>query len=206
MELTDDLAQRILMVAFAVILPIGIYHRLKARTDEALDRRQEGWLILVSLRPLGFLFMSGMMAFTIKPSWMAWASLDLPSWLRWCGVCLGVMTGGLMIWTFRCLGRNLTDTVVTRRDATLIVHGPYRWVRHPFYLCFCCGVIANSLTTANAFLAITGSVAFVAIVARTSIEERFLVERFGAEYERFMQETGRFLPRFGQKSQTKMGD
>jgi protein-S-isoprenylcysteine O-methyltransferase Ste14 len=28
----------------------------------------------------------------------------------------------------------LTDTLVTRREHTLITHGPYRWVRHPFYV------------------------------------------------------------------------
>ena len=40
---------------------------------------------------------------------------------------------GLLVWTFRCLGKNLTDTVVTRQEHTLVMQGPYRWVRHPFY-------------------------------------------------------------------------
>jgi len=34
------------------------------------------------------------------------------------------------------LGKNLTDTVVTRKEHTLVTSGPYRWVRHPFL----CGV------------------------------------------------------------------
>jgi len=92
-------------------------------------------------------------------------------------------------------GCNLTDTVVTRRNATLVTHGPYRWVRHPFYMAFAMAVIANALITANGFLAITGTVAFLATVARTSIEERKLVDRFGSDYVDYMQRTGRFLPR-----------
>ena len=56
-------------------------------------------------------------------------------------------------------------------------------------------VIANTLITANGFLAITGTTAFLAIVARTSIEERKLVDRFGNDYVDFMRRTGRFLPR-----------
>jgi protein-S-isoprenylcysteine O-methyltransferase Ste14 len=135
------------------------------------------------------------MAFLVDPGSMAWASFYLPNWMRWCGAALGLATGGLIIWTFRSLGHNLTDTVVTRRDATLITHGPYRWVRHPFYAAFASGVIANTLLTANAFLAIAGTAAFLMIVARTSIEEQKLVERFGRNYLDYMQRTGRFLPR-----------
>jgi protein-S-isoprenylcysteine O-methyltransferase Ste14 len=130
---------------------------------------------------------------------MAWASFRLPNWARWSGVGLGVGSGGLLIWTFRTLGHNLTDTVVTRRNATLVTHGPYRWVRHPFYLAFAMAVVANTLITANVYLAITGTAAFLAIVARTSIEERKLIDRFGGDYVNYMRQTGRFLPRIGRR-------
>jgi protein-S-isoprenylcysteine O-methyltransferase Ste14 len=56
-------------------------------------------------------------------------------------------------------------------------------------------VIANTLITANAYLAITGTAAFLVIVARTSIEEQKLIERFGRDYRDYMRRTGRFLPR-----------
>lgn len=195
MEMTDDLARTILLVGFVLVAPIGIYYRLRSRTDETLDRRQEGWFILLSLRPLALTFMLGLMVYLVKPSEMAWASFNVPDWLRWSGVGLAAAASGLVIWTFRTLGHNLTDTVVTRRDATLVTDGPYRWVRHPFYLAFATAVIANTLVTANAYLAITGIAAFLVIVGRTSIEERKLVERFGPCYLAYMQRTGRFLPR-----------
>jgi len=60
---------------------------------------------------------------------MAWARLPLPVWLRWFGAVLGLCGTVLLIWTFRRLGHNLTDTVVTRRDAKLVTDGPYRWLR-----------------------------------------------------------------------------
>jgi len=44
-----------------------------------------------------------------------------------------VLGGGLLIWTLRTLGANLTDTVITRKEHTLVTSGPYRWVPHPFY-------------------------------------------------------------------------
>jgi protein-S-isoprenylcysteine O-methyltransferase Ste14 len=195
MEMTDSLARFILLFGFVVFAPVGIYHRLRSRTDERLDRLQEGWSILLSLRLLALAFMAGLVAFLVDPSSMAWASFHLANWARWSGLVLGAAAGGLMIWTFRSLGHNLTDTVVTRRDATLIMRGPYQWVRHPFYLAFAIAVIANTLITANAFLAVTGAAAFLVIVARTSIEEQKLVDRFGRDYLDYMRHTGRFLPR-----------
>jgi protein-S-isoprenylcysteine O-methyltransferase Ste14 len=198
--MTDDLARIILLVGFAVVAPVGIYHRLRSRTDERLDRRQEGWLILLSLRPLALACMVGLAAFLIEPSWMAWASVRLPNLVRWIGVVFGIVAGGLLTWTFQSLGHNLTDTVVTRHNATLITHGPYRWVRHPFYLACGMAVIANALITANSYLAITGIAVFLAIVARTSIEESKLIDRFGHEYVEYMRHTGRFLPRIRRRS------
>ena len=149
MEMTDSLARVIMLIGIAVFAPVGIYHRLRSRTGEHLDRRQEGWPILVGLRLLALAYLVGLIAFLIEPSLLAWASFYLPNWARWSGAVLGALAGGLFVWTFRSLGHNLTDTVVTRRDATLVTHGPYRWVRHPFYLAFAIAVIANALVTAQ---------------------------------------------------------
>ena len=74
----------ILIIGFAVVLPVGLYHRLKSQASgEKLDRRQEGIFILVTLRPIGLLSMAGLVAYVIRPGWMAWSSVDLPVWLRW---------------------------------------------------------------------------------------------------------------------------
>jgi protein-S-isoprenylcysteine O-methyltransferase Ste14 len=196
MQMTDSVARIVLLVGLVAFAPVGIYHRLRSRTDERLDRLQEGLPILISLRLAALAFLAGLVAFLIEPRSMAWASFPLPNWARWSGAGLGIVAGGLTIWTFRSLGHNLTDTVVTRRDATLITHGPYRWVRHPFYSAFAVGVIGNALITANVFLAILGTAAFLMIVGRTTIEEEKLIERFGGDYLDYMQRTGRFLPRF----------
>ena len=51
------------------------------------------------------------------------------------------------------------------------------------------------------FIFITGAVAFVLIVVRTKKEEEKLIERFGDEYLRYMETTGRFWPRlFGSQA------
>jgi protein-S-isoprenylcysteine O-methyltransferase Ste14 len=197
----DDQGFRfVLSVVLFVILPIGIYHRLKSQaTREKLDRRQEGLFILLTLRPMGFAFWLGLIVWMINPGWLAWASVSLPVWMRWTGVGLIAIACGLLVWTFRCLGTNLTDTVVTRQTHTLVLHGPYRWIRHPFYDSAALFAMAISLIAANWFLLLTGVVMFCLLIIRTRIEEDNLVARFGDSYRRYMAQTGRFLPRIGEK-------
>lgn len=143
--------------------------------------------------------MLGLVAFTIDPAWMAWSAWPLPAGLRWCGAALGALAAGLVLWTLHSLGKNLTDTVVTRREHTLITHGPYRWVRHPFYGCVALLLLANALMTANVFILLGGAATLALLVVRTRTEERKLVERFGDAYRAYMDRTGRFLPRLGRK-------
>jgi len=193
----DQTFRAALIAILLLTLPIGVYHRLKSQsTREKLDRRQEGLFILVTLRSVGIAFWLGLIAWMVDPGWMSWYSLPLPTWLRWTGVGNIVIACGLTIWTLRCLGKNLTDTVVTRQQHTLVMHGPYRWVRHPFYDCAALLVVAGSLTAANWFLFVNGIVVFSLLVIRTRTEEENLVARFGDSYRAYRERTGRFLPEF----------
>jgi protein-S-isoprenylcysteine O-methyltransferase Ste14 len=192
----DQPFRAVLIVVFLVVLPIGIYHRLKSQaTREKLDRRQEGLFILATLRPVGIAFWLELIAWLVNPGWMAWSSVSLPVWLRWTGVGLIAIACGLLVWTFLCLGKNLTDTVVTRQTHTLVIHGPYRWVRHPFYDSAALLALALSLITANWLFLVTGVVLFCLLIIRTRTEEENLVVRFGDSYRAYMERTGRFLPR-----------
>jgi protein-S-isoprenylcysteine O-methyltransferase Ste14 len=195
--MSDDQTFRTALLVFMVIMaPIGVYHRLRSHVaGETLDRRQEGLFILATLRPLGLMAIVGVIAYVINPASMAWSSVPLPAWLRWTGVCVCACAGALVFWTFRRLGRNLTDTVVTRRDHTLVTHGPYRWVRHPFYDSAALLMLGASLAAANWFLFVTGALAVSLLVARTRIEEEKLLARFGGDYRAYVERTGRFLPR-----------
>ncbi len=193
-----DQAFRIFLIAgFAVVFPLAVSFRIKSQsTREKLDRRQEGWFILATLRPVGGMLWMGLFAYMINPAWMAWSSLPLPVWLRWTGVGVWVIAAGLMFWTLSSLGKNLTDTVVTRKEHSLVTRGPYRWVRHPFYVCAGLLIFASSLIAANWFI-FAGIAAFLFLIAiRTRTEEQKLLERFGDSYRQYMDRTGRFWPRF----------
>jgi protein-S-isoprenylcysteine O-methyltransferase Ste14 len=197
--MTDNTARILALAGMLAMMAISGYHRLRARTGEPLDRTQEGWFILLTMRPLAGVLLASLLAYLVRPGLMSWSSLPLPAWLRWAGVPIGFAAACLLLWTLQSLGRNLTDTVVTRREASLVTHGPYRWIRHPFYVAMLLAVIATSLVAANWFVAITGVGVFALLAVRASAEERNLVARFGRDYEDYMRQTGRFLPRLGRR-------
>jgi protein-S-isoprenylcysteine O-methyltransferase Ste14 len=191
----DAIFRWVLLVGLLILIPIAACHRIQAHTGEKLDRRQEGVFILLTLRPVGFLMMAGLFAYIVDPSFMAWSAIALPKWVRWLGAAIGAAAGALIVWTLRNLGGNLTDTVVTRREHTLVTSGPYRWVRHPFYAAVALMVLANGLVAANWFLLMTGGLLFGLLAIRSRREEDNLVARFGEQYRDYIRSTGRFLPR-----------
>jgi hypothetical protein len=67
--MTDDEVFRLVLIGgFVAVLPVGMYHRLKAATSEKLDRRQEGLFLLISIRLLAGVGMLGLLAFMIDPT------------------------------------------------------------------------------------------------------------------------------------------
>ena len=155
----------------------------------------EGPLVYFTLRPVGALFFAGLIAYLVNPSVMRWAFLPLPGKVRALGVAAGIGGGLLMTWALRSLGRNLTDTVVTRENHTLVQTGSYRWVRHPFYDAVALLILSAVLIASNAFLLLTGAAALALIWIRTKREEELLLARFGNQYRAYMIRTGRFLPK-----------
>lgn len=193
----EQIFRTFLIAGFVLVFPIAMYFRIKSQaTREKLDRRQEGWFILATLRPVGLLLWMGLFAYMIDPAWMAWSSLPLPVSLRWVGAGVWAIGAGLLIWTLSSLGKNLTDTVVTRKEHTLVTRGPYRWVRHPFYVCAGLMIFASSVVAANWFIFAGIAVFLLLISLRTRTEEANLLARFGDDYRAYMERTGRFWPRF----------
>jgi protein-S-isoprenylcysteine O-methyltransferase Ste14 len=183
---------------FVAILAIALPFRIKSQsTGEKLDRMQEGLFLLVALRLAGAALWIGAIAFMISPASMAWSSMPLSDGIRWAGVAVGVVTPLLLVWTLSTLGPNLTDTVVTRQAHTLVTRGPYRWVRHPFYVCMALFVLSLGVVAANWFMLAAGVVVFTMLVVRTRIEEEKLLARFGDPYRDYLKRTGRFLPGSG---------
>ena len=160
------------IINIALALPIGLYHRIGSQaTGEGLARSEEGVFIMIGVRLCGLLGWVALAAYLINPAWIA-LGFGLPAHMAAVDRCVfGLFAApSPLFWTFRSLGKNLTDTVVTRRDHTLVTHGPYRWVRHPFYDLVLLRGLSSSLLTANWLMARLGLSAFAMMVVRTRTE------------------------------------
>jgi len=176
------------------------FHRFKAaQSGEPISRKDEGYLFAIVLRLAGLILFLVTFAYLISPASVQWATIPVPNTVRWIGAVTGLLCSILMYWTLSSLGKNLTDTVVTRVSATLVTHGPYRWVRHPFYVTTALVMVSVTLLTANWLIGITSLIVLAMLAIRTPKEEQALVERFGQAYIDYMDRTWRYFPKLSKK-------
>lgn len=194
----NDTIFRLLILGLVVTaLSLTAYFRRKAQRagGDKIDRTQEGVPLMIVLRFAGLALWLSVFVYVINPAWIAFAALPVPEALRWFGFALCVIALPLMVWMFRSLGNNITDTVQTRANAQLVVRGPYQYIRHPLYSFGVLFFIGLMLMAANALIVFFGATALTLLIVRTPNEEAKLTEKFGDAYRSYMNQTGRFIPR-----------
>jgi protein-S-isoprenylcysteine O-methyltransferase Ste14 len=178
-------------------LTVSGYHRRRARVQgEIIPRRREGPLLMAGRALVALLLFGGAAAYVANPAWMAWASYDAPVWLRWLGVVLGLFTVPAVHWVLSTLGRNVSETMLTKDHHELVTGGPYRWIRHPLYTTGVVLFAALGLMAANWFILLFAVLALLSMrLVVVPLEERALLARFGADYHQYIRRTGAMLPR-----------
>jgi protein-S-isoprenylcysteine O-methyltransferase Ste14 len=114
-------------------------------------------------------------------------------WVQVAGLSLTAFGYFLFIWSVLARGRYATAWEMPENHK-LVTWGPYRYVRHPAYLAYFILFSGLFLTLLN-LLAMIPFIAIPGYIQITIIEEKLLEKRFGDEYRRYQQTTGRFLPK-----------
>jgi protein-S-isoprenylcysteine O-methyltransferase Ste14 len=194
----ENVCRIVLGLVFVGTATIGIPHRLRAdKAGGPVSRRNDPVWFWRWMAVVGPAVMLVCLAFLVQPRWVDFAALDLPRWLRLAGAPVALTGLALFTWMFRHLGLNVTSTSMPRAQATLVTTGPYRWIRHPMYSAALILGAGASLLTANLVVIIGGVAMFALLAARSRLEEKRLVEKFGSAYRDYQRRTGRFLPRVG---------
>ncbi len=190
-------AVRFTLIALSLtFILVGSYYRIQSqRSGERLDRTKEGWPILIGIRLVGLLTVGSTAAWLWNPAWFRWASWPTSPGVRWLGVGGFACAIAWLLWMFHSLGRNLTDTVVPRRDAYFVNYGPYALVRNPMYTGVLIAAVSLGLALGTWLLPLSGCLVFWLFALRTPTEEKYLIERFGNPYRDYMQRVGRFFPK-----------
>jgi protein-S-isoprenylcysteine O-methyltransferase Ste14 len=187
-----------MMFAIILVAAFGMsgFFRRRARQSGAIPRRREGARTMFLRLLFALPFYLGMVAYVVNPRWMDWSALPLSATFRWVGVVVGLGTLPLLYWVLSSLGRNISETFLTKGDHQLVTHGPYRWVRHPLYSVATIAFLALGLVAGNAFILVMAAVVFAALALLVvPKEEAQLVEKFGGAYRAYQGRTGGLLPR-----------
>lgn len=186
----------VMAVFFGMFLISGYFRRRARQSGEVVSRRSEGMPILFARLIFASPLYLSFLAYVLDPAWMEWSSFDVPVWLRWLAVIVGVGTLPLLYWVMISIGKNISETTLTKESHELVVHGPYRWVRHPLYSVAALGLVSLSIVAANWFMMGMALIALAAIsLFVVPREEAELILKFGDEYLEYRARTGRFAPR-----------
>jgi protein-S-isoprenylcysteine O-methyltransferase Ste14 len=187
-------------VYWSCVGAMSIRVRRRTRKLSGIVPSQRGeqlmWLVWV---PLVFAWMAlpYIAATSSSPTWGLPAfARDMP-WLgcRWAAALLGIGCLVLSIGCWRRMGKNWRMAVAPDQQTELVTGGLYGRVRHPIYslsmlLMLCTLVVVPTLP-----VALMAALHFGLMITKAFNEERFLAERHGEQYRRYLQRTGRFLPR-----------
>lgn len=126
---------------------------------------------------------------------MAHFALALPGALRWLGVAGAIVSLLLLVWVHQSLGKSWSRLLLVWEEQTLVTHGPYQWVRHPMYAVLSGFYLCAALVAANSLIGFVSVGIVVQFWTRIEPEEHMMIEHFGDAYRKYMQHTGRLLPR-----------
>lgn len=115
------------------------------------------------------------------------------SWVQLLGIIFLGVGVFVFLWSVVARGRYSVSWEMPE-DHRLVTWGPYRFVRHPSYLGYFLMFIGLFFTWLN-LVAVIPLVAIPGYVVVVGQEEELLLSRFGEEYQRYRETTGRFIPR-----------
>jgi protein-S-isoprenylcysteine O-methyltransferase Ste14 len=128
------------------------------------------------------------------PGWLGQTVWPRSWGLYWSGVAIVAAGLGFSVWARRVLGSNWSGTVTLKEQHELIRSGPYRWIRHPIYT----GLLLAFVGTALARDEWRGVVAVVIVVValwrKLRLEERWMRELFGAQYDEYRRHSWGLIP------------
>ena len=92
------------------------------------------------------------------------------------------------------LGRNWSGKVTIKLDHKLVRSGPYALTRHPIYTGVLCGMVGTAIAYGEAPGLVGCALMLIAYWRKIAVEEKFLVQQFGREYEQYRDQVKALIP------------
>ena len=145
------------------------------------------------IAPPPLIFLGGLAAGYITNSFWTWP-VDLGAAQTWIGIGMIAVGLGFSGWSVIEFTRHGTHPDPRHPTTAIVKSGPFRWSRNPIYVAFTLMHLGISLWAANAWMlvAVIPALALIryGVIAR---EERYLMDKFGEEYETYRRVVRRWL-------------
>lgn len=187
-----------MILAYRYLFPFmwllwAAYWWLAARGNKPIERRESPGSRLLHMLPL------------LLVGWLVWtdrlhASFLTQRFFRWAPwqfwfAALITATGLLFaVWARVHLGRNWSGTVTIKQDHELIDSGPYALVRHPIYTGLLFAFMGSAVARGDWRGILAFLIAWTALWRKLRLEERWMVDIFGQQYEAYRQRVPALIP------------
>ena len=98
------------------------------------------------------------------------------------GAALTAFGLALSVWARVHLGRNWSGVVTLKEDHELVRSGPYAWVRHPIYTGLLLAFVGSAIARGEWRGVLAVALVVAALWRKLELEERWMIETFGAAY------------------------
>ena len=171
----------------------GLVWLVSAFTNKRTARKQPIGTLIVHVCVLGLAF-DLLFSSLFRRGFLRSPFLPDTAAVVWIGTVLTIAGIAFAIWARFHIGRNWSGFVTLKEGHSLVRTGPYALVRHPIYT----GLLLAVLGTAIVHREIGALIAFALLVVewkrKSLLEERFMIDQFGAGYLEYRREVKGLIP------------
>jgi len=117
--------------------------------------------------------------------------------IRYIGLVVYLLFSWMQVWAFKTLGDNYSQDIVVKKHHDLITKGPFKFIRHPQYLC---QILLDLGATAATLSYLVGGLAIIEIpiyIMRASLEDKLLAKHFAEKFSEYKKKSGFMIPFIG---------
>ena len=112
----------------------------------------------------------------------------------WIGAAITAAGLAFAVWARRHIGRNWSASVTVKAGHELVTSGPYALVRHPIYTGLLLGFTGWAIATGQWRGVLAVLVAYLSLLRKYRLEERWMRERFGPAYDDYARRVKALVP------------
>ena len=187
MPFDSSAATRSAWIVFGLVWGAGAF------TTKRTARRQSAGSLIVHIGILGLAF-DLLFSDLFRRGWLRERFVPESDAIAWIGFALTAAGIAFAIWARFNLGGNWSGTVTVKEGHTLVRTGPYRLVRHPIYTGLLLAALGSGIVAGEVRCLLALALLVVEFKRKSLLEERFMIEQFGAQYLDFRREVKALIP------------